>query len=172
MATTKKTKAPTKKAPAKRPESPVTAKATGVLTPTKPTKAAVAKRPPATKKRPPKVEDDNVGGGGGALVVVESPTKAKSIGRYLGRGYDVKATVGHIRDLPTRKLGVDVDNGFQPEYVTIKGKTQTLADLKKAAKKASAIYLATDPDREGRGDRLACGGPAGHQGAAPPGALS
>ncbi len=149
MATTKKTKAPTKKAPAKRPESPVSAKATGVLTPTKPTKAAVAKRPPATKKRPPKVEDDNVGGGGGALVVVESPTKAKSIGRYLGRGYDVKATVGHIRDLPTRKLGVDVDNGFQPEYVTIKGKTQTLADLKKAAKKASAIYLATDPDREG-----------------------
>jgi DNA topoisomerase-1 len=82
-------------------------------------------------------------------VVVESPTKAKSISRYLGRGYEVKATIGHLRDLPTRKLGVDVDNGFQPDYVTIKGKTQTLADLKKAAKKASAVYLATDPDREG-----------------------
>src|SRR5690606_11904573 len=93
--------------------------------------------------------DDAEAGTGGALVVVESPTKAKSIGKYLGRGYDVRATIGHIRDLPTRKLGVDVENGFQPEYVTIKGKTQTPADLKKPAKKASAIHLATDPDREG-----------------------
>ncbi len=88
-------------------------------------------------------------GQGDALVVVESPTKAKTIGKYLGRGYDVKATIGHVRDLPTRKLGVDVDNGFQPEYVTIKGKTQTLNDLKHAAKAARAVYLATDPDREG-----------------------
>src|ERR687890_610752 len=86
---------------------------------------------------------------GDALVIVESPTKAKTIGKYLGRGYDVKATVGHLRDLPTRELGVDVDNGFEPKYVTIKGKTKTLAELKKAAKGASAIYLATDPDREG-----------------------
>src|SRR4051794_15219760 len=84
-----------------------------------------------------------------ALVIVESPTKAKTIGKYLGRGYDVKATVGHLRDLPTRELGVDVDNGFEPKYVTIKGKTKTLAELKKAAKTASSIYLATDPDREG-----------------------
>jgi DNA topoisomerase-1 len=61
----------------------------------------------------------------------------------------VKATVGHLRDLPTRELGVDVDNGFEPKYVTIKGKTKTLSELKKAAKAASAIYLATDPDREG-----------------------
>jgi len=61
----------------------------------------------------------------------------------------VKATVGHVRDLPTRKLGVDVENNFEPQYVTIKGKTQTLADLKKSAKRASAVYLATDPDREG-----------------------
>ena len=84
-----------------------------------------------------------------ALVIVESPTKAKTIGKYLGSGYDVKATVGHLRDLPTRELGVDVDNGFEPKYVTIKGKTKTLSELKKAAKGASAIYLATDPDREG-----------------------
>src|SRR3954463_15332389 len=84
-----------------------------------------------------------------ALVIVESPTKAKTIGKYLGSGYDVKATIGHLRDLPTRELGVDVDNGFEPKYVTIKGKTKTLSELKKAAKAASAIYLATDPDREG-----------------------
>jgi DNA topoisomerase-1 len=84
-----------------------------------------------------------------ALVIVESPTKAKTIGKYLGSGYDVKATVGHLRDLPTRELGVDVDNNFEPKYVTIKGKTKTLSELKKAAKGASAIYLATDPDREG-----------------------
>ena len=67
----------------------------------------------------------------------------------MGAGYDVKATIGHVRDLPTRELGVDVERGFEPKYVTIKGKTKTLSDLKKAAKGASAIYLATDPDREG-----------------------
>jgi DNA topoisomerase-1 len=88
-------------------------------------------------------------GEGTALVIVESPTKAKTIGRYLGSGYDVRATVGHLRDLPTRELGVDVDNGFEPKYVTIKGKTKTLSELKKAAKTASTIFLATDPDREG-----------------------
>ena len=88
-------------------------------------------------------------GEGSALVIVESPTKAKTIGKYLGAGYDVKATVGHVRDLPTRELGVDVENGFEPKYVTIKGKTKTLSELKKAAKGASIIYLATDPDREG-----------------------
>jgi len=84
-----------------------------------------------------------------ALVIVESPTKAKTVGRYLGSGYTVKATVGHLRDLPKTKLGVDVDNNFAPEYVTIRGKAKTLAELKKAAKTASAVYLATDPDREG-----------------------
>ena len=82
-------------------------------------------------------------------MIVESPTKAKTIGKYLGAGYDVKATVGHLRDLPTRELGVDVERDFEPKYVTIKGKTKTLAELKKAAKTASTIYLATDPDREG-----------------------
>src|ERR1041385_1597356 len=61
-------------------------------------------------------------GQGSALVIVESPTKAKTIGKYLGSGYDVKATIGHVRDLPTRELGVDVEHGFEPKYVTIKGK--------------------------------------------------
>ena len=89
------------------------------------------------------------GGKGTALVIVESPTKAKTIGKYLGSGYDVRATVGHLRDLPTRELGVDVERDFEPKYVTIKGKTKTLSELKKAAKTASTIYLATDPDREG-----------------------
>jgi DNA topoisomerase-1 len=137
MATTKKPKSPTKQAPAK---------AAGK---TASRKAPAAK--PAPKKRAARVTASalDFAAGNGALVVVESPTKAKSIGKYLGRGYEVKATIGHIRDLPTRKLGVDVENGFRPDYVTIKGKTQTLADLKKAAKKARAVYLATDPDREG-----------------------
>src|SRR5215216_6488020 len=110
---------------------------------------------PATPPRTPKVSRAKNNGarirgdGRPALVIVESPTKAKTIGKYLGSGYDVKATVGHLRDLPTRELGVDVENGFEPKYVTIKGKTKTLAELKKAAKTASTIYLATDPDREG-----------------------
>jgi DNA topoisomerase-1 len=90
-----------------------------------------------------------------ALVVVESPTKAKTVGKYLKdlgkefKGYAVKATVGHIRDLPQRELGVDIDNEFAPKYVTIRGKGKTLAELKKAAKSVAAVYLATDPDREG-----------------------
>ena len=84
-----------------------------------------------------------------ALVVVESPTKATTIGKYLGKDFTVKATVGHVRDLPQRELGVDVENGFSPKYITIRGKGKTLAELKKAAKNASDIYLATDPDREG-----------------------
>ncbi|MEP6571629.1 MAG: type I DNA topoisomerase [Gemmatimonadota bacterium] len=110
--------------------------------------AAVAA--PVKKRRPPKRPAAETGTRtGAALVIVESPTKAKTIGKYLGRGYDVRATVGHLRDLPTRKLGVDVDDNFRPEYVTIKGKTATLSEIKKAAKGASSIYLATDPDREG-----------------------
>src|SRR5204862_73091 len=79
----------------------------------------------------------------------ELPIKAKTIGEYLGRGYTVKATVGHRRDLPKRELGVDVENGFTPKYVTIKEKAKTLAEIKKAAKAADRVLLATDPDREG-----------------------
>jgi DNA topoisomerase-1 len=85
----------------------------------------------------------------GGLVVVESPTKARTLGRYLGRGYTVKATVGHVRDLPRRELGVDVEGGFTPKYVTIKEKSKTLAEIKKAAKTANRVLIATDPDREG-----------------------
>ncbi len=84
-----------------------------------------------------------------ALVIVESPAKARTIGKYLGKGYAVKATVGHVRDLPQRELGVEIDNGFRPKYVTIRGKGKVLAELKRSAKSASAVYLATDPDREG-----------------------
>ena len=84
-----------------------------------------------------------------SLVIVESPAKAKTIGKYLGRGYRVRATIGHVRDLPEKKIGIDIENGFEPEYVTIPGKEKTLADLKNAAKDSREILLATDPDREG-----------------------
>jgi DNA topoisomerase I len=83
------------------------------------------------------------------LVVVESPAKAKTIGKYLGRGYRVRATIGHIRDLPEKKIGIDIENGFEPEYVTIPGKEKTLADLKSVARESREVLLATDPDREG-----------------------
>ncbi|MEE8135506.1 MAG: toprim domain-containing protein, partial [Gemmatimonadales bacterium] len=87
--------------------------------------------------------------GGKMLVVVESPAKARTISKYLPSGYTVKATVGHIRDLPQRELGVDIDNGFAPKYVTIRGKGKQLAEIKKAARTSTSIFLATDPDREG-----------------------
>ena len=83
------------------------------------------------------------------LVIVESPAKAKTIKKYLGDGYDVIASVGHIRDLPSNRLAVDVNNGFAPKYEIIKGKEDIVEDLKKKAGKADRIYLATDPDREG-----------------------
>jgi DNA topoisomerase-1 len=83
------------------------------------------------------------------LVIVESPAKARTIGKYLGSGYDVAASVGHVRDLPTKELGVDVDDGFEPKYVTIRGKGKVITDLKKRAKDVDTIILATDPDREG-----------------------
>ena len=83
------------------------------------------------------------------LVIVESPSKAKTIGKYLGPGYEVKASMGHIRDLPKSKLGVDIDNGFVLDYQPIKGKEDVINDLKKAAKKSEHVFLATDPDREG-----------------------
>jgi DNA topoisomerase-1 len=83
------------------------------------------------------------------LVIVESPAKARTISRILGQGYTVKASWGHVRDLPKRDLGIDVENGFVPKYVIIKGRQKQLREIKEAAKKASAVYLATDPDREG-----------------------
>ena len=83
------------------------------------------------------------------LVIVESPAKAKTIGKYLGPAYQVKACMGHLRDLPKSKLGVDVENDFEPNYRPIKGKEDIIRDLKQAAKESDAVYLATDPDREG-----------------------
>lgn len=83
------------------------------------------------------------------LVIVESPAKAKTIGKFLGKNYTVKASVGHVRDLPKSKLGIDIENNFEPNYITIRGKGDLIKELKKEAKKADNIYLATDPDREG-----------------------
>jgi DNA topoisomerase-1 len=101
-------------------------------------------RKPAKKKRgkagPPR---------GKPLVIVESPAKAKTINRYLGSAYIVKASVGHVRDLPKSKLGIDVENDFAPSYMTIRGKKDIIKDLKQSAAKAKIVYLAPDPDREG-----------------------
>ena len=83
------------------------------------------------------------------LVIVESPTKAKTIKKFLGKNYDVIASEGHIRDLPKSSMGIDIDNDYEPHYITIRGKGELLATLKKASKKADFVYLATDPDREG-----------------------
>ncbi|MEG0597755.1 MAG: toprim domain-containing protein, partial [Oscillospiraceae bacterium] len=83
------------------------------------------------------------------LVIVESPAKAKTIGKYLGPDYVVKASMGHVRDLPKSKLGVDFDHDFEPDYQPIKGKEDLIADLKRAAKNSAKVFLATDPDREG-----------------------
>src|SRR3954471_12052757 len=111
---------------------------------------------------------------GGTLVIVESPAKAKTIGKYLGRGYRVQATVGHIMDLPEKKLGIDVENGFTPDLVPIPGKEKRIAELKSAAKVSKEVLIATDPDREGeaiayhvagqirpktKGKKAAAGGP-------------
>ena len=83
------------------------------------------------------------------LIIVESPAKAKTIEKFLGKGYKVKASVGHVRDLPKSKLGVDIENNFEPNYITIRGKAGTVNDLKKEAKKSDKVFLDTDPDREG-----------------------
>ena len=111
---------------------------------------AAKKKTDVTAKKPTRGRRGTATAAGtGALVIVESPTKAKTIGKYLGPGYTVKATVGHLRDLPQRELGVDVEHGFQPKYVTIKEKAKTLAEIKRAAKTSARVLLATDPDREG-----------------------
>lgn len=86
---------------------------------------------------------------GTKLVIVESPAKAKTIERYLGNDFKVVASMGHLRDLPKSKLGVDIDNNFEPHYIPVKGRSDVITDLKKRAKNADVVYLATDPDREG-----------------------
>src|SRR6478735_7247268 len=84
-----------------------------------------------------------------ALVIVESPAKAKTINKYLGKQYVVKASLGHVKDLPKKDLAVDVENGFEPRYEVIEGKKKLISELKAASKKVDSIYLAADPDREG-----------------------
>ncbi len=86
---------------------------------------------------------------GSALVVVESPAKARTIGKYLGAGYVVKASVGHVRDLPKSKTGVDIEHGFEPTYEVLDGKKKVVAEIRKAARECETVYLASDPDREG-----------------------
>ncbi|HKR07638.1 MAG TPA: type I DNA topoisomerase, partial [Gemmatimonadaceae bacterium] len=114
------------------------------------TKTASTGRAKAKKVELDEVEPTNGSEPGNtSLVIVESPAKAKTIGKYLGRSYRVRATVGHVRDLPEKKMGIDIENGFEPEYVTIPGKEKTLAELKSAARSSREVFLATDPDREG-----------------------
>ena len=84
-----------------------------------------------------------------SLVIVESPAKSKTIGKYLGKQYIVKASLGHVKDLPKRELAVDVDRDFTPHYEVIEGKKKLISELKQAAKGVDSIYLAADPDREG-----------------------
>jgi DNA topoisomerase-1 len=107
-------------------------------------KRTTAKKPPAGEEKEVVTRSKN-----STLVVVESPAKAKTIKKYLGAGYVVKASVGHVMDLPKSKMGVDIENGFQPVYEVIESKKKVVADLKAAAKGVSRVLLATDPDREG-----------------------
>lgn len=167
------TKTVTKKAPAKKPAAK--AGTAGTEAAAKPAKKPAAKKTtakkagakkttakkPAAKKtsakktsgeaaaKPKAKKQNDYVLEGGSLVIVESPAKAKTIMKYLGQGYDVVASMGHIRDLPKSKLGVDVDNDFEPMYVPIDGKEDLIRLLKKKAKASKAVYLATDPDREG-----------------------
>ena len=83
------------------------------------------------------------------LVIVESPAKVKTIKKFLGKNYEVMASNGHVRDLPKSQMGIDIEHDFEPKYITIRGKGEILAKLRKEVKKAEKIYLATDPDREG-----------------------
>jgi DNA topoisomerase-1 len=114
-------------------DAPATTKA-------KPSKSKKPVSKPSAKKR---------SGGSGTLVIVESPAKAATIKKYLGAGFVVKASVGHVKDLPKATMGIDVKHDFQPEYVVIEGKKKVIADIKAAAKKAERVLLAPDPDREG-----------------------
>ena len=173
MATKKKTtakpaaKAKTAGKAAKAPPAPKAAKAAKAVAAPKVPKApkvapvaaeAAAEAPKAAPKRRRRAQPISpstaeyaapINLGNRSLVIVESPAKAKTIGKYLGPSFAVKATVGHIRDLPTKTLGIQLEDGFEPEYVTIPGKEKTVAELKQAARGAKAVYIATDPDREG-----------------------
>ncbi|HUK65593.1 MAG TPA: type I DNA topoisomerase [Anaeromyxobacteraceae bacterium] len=111
----------------------------------------VARKPPVKRaaKTAPQRAKAGAKSPSATLVVVESPAKAKTIKKYLGRSFEVKASVGHVKDLPKSKMGVDIEHGFQPEYDVIKGKVKVLSEIKRAARNAGRVLLATDPDREG-----------------------
>jgi DNA topoisomerase-1 len=83
------------------------------------------------------------------LIIVESPTKARTLSKFLGSSYDVEATMGHIKDLPKSKLGIDIERNFKPEYVEVAKRKETIEKLKAKSQKAKVIYIASDPDREG-----------------------
>jgi len=112
--------------------------------PTKPTRKTAAKK--TTTKKPAATKST---GGRNTLVIVESPAKAKTISRYLGRGYVVKASMGHVRDLPKSRLGVQTDDGFAPDYLVPRDKSKVVKELRESVKSAKSVLLATDPDREG-----------------------
>jgi DNA topoisomerase I len=144
--------------PAKRPSSTAAKKPKAAPAAKKPAAKAAPKKAAAkvgaragaaTKRSAPPAPPTKKGKGEKALVVVESPAKAKTIKKYLGSGFTVKASVGHVVDLPKSKMGVDVDNGFLPEYVHIQGKSKIIQELKKSAEGVDVVYLAPDPDREG-----------------------
>ncbi|MEI2611084.1 MAG: type I DNA topoisomerase [Candidatus Promineifilaceae bacterium] len=143
--TPSKSKAPSKKKPTR---SKTTASKTATSKTEVKTKAAPKSRT-KVKARSTAPEDNTPITRSGKLVVVESPAKARTIGRYLGRGYTVKSSVGHVRDLLKSRLSVDIERDFTPDYRVPKEKKEVVADLKDAAARAKEIYLATDPDREG-----------------------
>ena len=156
MATTKKTskKTAAKSAPVPKKVAAKTAKKTAKKSAKSgggPVAKRAATRARSVAKEPELPHDEGAAqaAAGKSLVIVESPAKAKTIGKYLGNQYLVRATVGHIRDLPVKQIGIDPAHGFEPQYVTIPGKEKTVAELKSAAKTAKAVFIATDPDREG-----------------------
>jgi DNA topoisomerase-1 len=135
------TKAPAKKAPAKKPAAKKPAK--------KPAKAKAKADEDDDTDAKPVARSRRSGAVETALVVVESPAKARTIKKYLGPNFQVLASVGHVKDLPKSKIGVDIEHDFQPEYVPIRGKGKVITEIKKAARNADIVYLAPDPDREG-----------------------
>src|SRR5262245_34855872 len=116
---------------------------------TKPRKRSAPSAPSRPATRAGSTGGGTTRGGKSSLVIVESPKKAKSIHKFLGSSYVVKASMGHVRDLPKRKLGLDVTDGYKPSYEVVPAKKETIGELKRAAARAGTVYLATDPDREG-----------------------
>ena len=128
---------------------PAAGKATAKAATTRSAKAATTRSVKATTKKTEPTTESPFSRGSHSLVIVESPKKARSINKFLGSKFVVKASMGHVRDLPKRKLGLDVTDGYAPSYEVVPGKKETVGDLKREAARADIVYLATDPDREG-----------------------